>query len=144
MRCNTCGTEVDIESNVRVWGKRAQTYRCGVCATRIGQLRRDFGEWPTPQFNQITRAERETFYRHLHTLYGHEQVAAFAEEVLRKVEHHEDYYDEGGSFLPLSIWAVKGYDTDKIIENSKPENCRQCAVVGSVYRIPITSGGKKG
>ena len=116
VRCSQCGLEVDIDSNVRVRGKKAQTYRCGVCAVNIQQLRRDFGEWPTPQFLYLGREEREEFYRHVQTLYGHDQVAAFAEETLRKVEEHEDYYDEGGKFLPLSVWATKGYDTAKIIE----------------------------
>ena len=37
------------------------------------------------------------------------EVQTKATQMLEGFEKHTDYYDEGGQYLPLSVWAVKGF-----------------------------------
>ncbi len=61
-----------------------------------------------------------------------------------KYERHEEYYDEGGEFLPLAAWTVKGFDAVSIEGNSTDANTRMHPLLGMTYRVDILSKGKRG
>ena len=60
--CNFCKVPVSYKS-CRIASKTAQTWRCNKCMSKMTELRRVLGEWPTKEFTRIpeeliTRLER--------------------------------------------------------------------------------------
>ena len=49
------------------------------------------------------------------------------------VEEHAEYYDDGGEFLPLSVWVARGFNVD--INTVRPQDKKVHPVLGDTYRI---------
>ena len=85
---------------------------------------------------KIPPAEREQFFK-----YAKENNARAIKEkisfLMRRHETWEKRYQSGGSYLPLSVWATQGYDTQRIERLSRPEDIMENDVLGKVYRVPI-------
>ena len=62
----------------------------------------------------------------------------------RRYQKDEEYYQEGGAYLPLCVWQTKGWDIDLIREKSRPEDIRYMEQCGEVYRVRIMSAGLRG
>jgi len=62
----------------------------------------------------------------------------------RRYQKEEEYYGEGGAYLPLCVWQKKGWDIDLIREKSRPEDIRYMEQGGEVYRVRIMSAGLRG
>ena len=58
---------------------------------------------------------------------------------LNKFNKEETENKEGSEFLPLSVWASRGFDAERIGRLSKPENIREDEVLGTCYRVEISS-----
>ena len=58
------------------------------------------------------------------------------------VEEHVEYYDDGGEFLPLSVWATRGFNVD--INTVPPQDKKMHPVLGETYRISILKSGHRG
>jgi hypothetical protein len=67
-----------------------------------------------------------------------------AEQIVTAKEVHDEYYDDGAPFWPLSKWKNDGFDVEAIVANSKPWNVRTCPVLGLTYRVPILTVGNRG
>ena len=63
---------------------------------------------------------------------------------LTTTEEHGEYYDTGGSFLPLSVWATMGYDPDIIKTGSLPKDKKKHPVLGDTYRVCVLQSGHRG
>ena len=59
--CATCGNEVSL-NKTRMKSKCKGTWECFVCRTKITQLYRSFGEWPTSNFKKISEEEQLRFF----------------------------------------------------------------------------------
>ena len=85
---------------------------------------------------KIPQAEREQFFK-----YAKENNARAIKEkisfLMRRHETWEKRYQSGGSYLPLSVWATQGYDTQRIERLSRPEDIMENDVLGKVYRVPV-------
>jgi hypothetical protein len=64
-------------------------------------------------------------------------VTAAFNEYYEKYTVHEEQYEMGGHFYPLSVWNQKGYDQEVIKAQSLSSNIRDDRMWGSVYRVPI-------
>ena len=62
---------------------------------------------------------------------------------LNKFNREETENNEGSEFLPASVWAAKGFDADRIVRLSKPENIKEDEVLGTCYRLEISSSYNK-
>ncbi len=58
------------------------------------------------------------------------------------VEEHAEYYDDGGEFLPLSIWQARGFNLD--ITTMRPEDKKVHPVLGDTYKVSILKSGHRG
>jgi len=58
---------------------------------------------------------------------------------LKKFNREETENKDGSEFLPASVWAAKGFDADRIVRLSKPENIKEDDVLGTCYRVEISS-----
>jgi hypothetical protein len=63
---------------------------------------------------------------------------------MTSVEEHVEYYDDGGQFLPLAVWAKQGWDPEAIRLNCRPSDRRSHPVVGDTYRVSILQSGHRG
>ena len=95
--CSLCGQEVEME-RLRVKSKREQTFKCLTCDTRISQLRRLYGGWPSPEFaGRLNDASRKQFYVELHAKGSQSEIRAYSEEKMSEYENHEEHYAENGN-----------------------------------------------
>ena len=85
---------------------------------------------------KIPPAERAQFFK-----FARENNAgAIKEKITFLMKRHETWekrYQSGGSYLPLSVWATQGYDTQRIERLSRPEDIMENDVLGKVYRVPV-------
>ena len=140
--CSTCGNQVTL-MKCRLLSKRAGTWRCDVCQCRIVQLHRGVGEWPPKQWANISPEDQKEFMASLHDRRGPACVVA-AKEFLKKYEQHETYYEFSGEYLPLSVWKVRGFDSDLIESKSSQEDCQTHPILGVVYRVKTLKSGSRG
>ena len=64
--------------------------------------------------------------------------------LLSKYEVHEQFYEDAGQFLPMSVWANKGFDTSMILERSSAADRRMHPVLGETFRVKLLTTGTKG
>lgn len=139
--CSTCGGQVQPD-RVRLTSKKAGTWRCDVCSTRITQLHRGFGTWPPPGF-ALTEAEKMEFFSSVRCASGKDVVTKMKEFM---ETHHiqEAFYENSGEFLPLSVWAARGFDVNAIADKSDASDKKIHPVLGESFRVRILSAGTRG
>jgi hypothetical protein len=62
---------------------------------------------------------------------------ADALESLEVVEQHGEEYEDGGEFLPLGVWACRGFSAEDIALKSLPSDRKMHPVCGQTYRVRI-------
>ena len=67
-----------------------------------------------------------------------------AKKILLRTEEKEDYLDDKGEFLPLSVWVSQGYDGTDIVTNTPATDKKTHPVLGLVYRVAILSTCNRG
>ena len=72
------------------------------------------------------------------------EVAARSKAIVSKYTVEEEWYEEGGQFLPLSVWANKGFDTEAISQKSAASDRKVHSVLGQCYRVKLLSTGVRG
>ena len=133
--CGTCGPNVSL-SRARCRSKMLQKWQCNKCEVTISQLRRGFGTWPSPGFSKISKEDQQAFCHDAQEMGGQDLVKR-AEAMFNISEDMEgQYYMNGGTFLPLDVWARKGYDADAIKEKrsggySRSSCARSCLQGGN-------------
>ena len=140
--CMHCGDACDA-LKCRLRSKTKELWRCQRCCSKITMLHRGFGCWPTPEFSGLNDAEKSAFYKSAQEL-GYKEMMIKANSVITKHQSHEQFFERGGEFLPLSVWASKGYDPEIIRTRSKPQNKSSHEVLGDVYRVAILATGERG
>ena len=63
---------------------------------------------------------------------------------MQAFEEHAEYYDDGGEWLPLSVWAARGFDVEAIALKSRPEDRKPHPIVGETFRVSILRSGHRG
>jgi hypothetical protein len=87
--------------------------------------------------------QRTSFYAAAHSLTG-PAVIKKAMEMIEASESHGEYFIDGGEFLPLSVWATRGFDQARILQYSLPADIREDRVLGTTYRVKVLATGNKG
>ena len=60
---------------------------------------------------------------------GSEVMSLYQMTAQKKVHSDSQSFVESGTFLPLSVWATKGFSTENIAARSRPENIREDEVI---------------
>ncbi len=122
--------------------KSRKSWKCNGCHSKENSLRRRFGQWPLDSFAGIAEEKRVAF---MITLDGMSSSAMATEcEKFISSEEHEEYYQDGEEFLPLSVWAKRGFDPDRIFAKAAPNDIKEHSVLGLTYRVRIIASGKQG
>ena len=64
-----------------------------------------------------------------------------AAETISKYTTKAKKFHDGGEFLPLSVWAARGFDTEAIETNSAAADISMHPVMAQVFRVAIISTG---
>ena len=139
--CNSCGSEV-VLSRCRVMSKSQGLWRCNKCNCKVVKLWRHFGTWPTKEFSGLDLAAKQAFMKQEHA--DGKDAIAHATKLMQSREVHESYYTDGGEFLPLGVYKVRGYDVEAIERSTPEEDKRWHPVVGWTFRLRIIGGGTRG
>ena len=141
--CDKCGKWKPY-SNCRVMSKTATpTFRCGGCCVKLVQLTRGLGSWPPKSFAALPEATKQAFYSDMDGMNG----PAACQKAKKFIESHqlrEEFFAEGGEFLPLSVWTQRGFDASRIQQNTAPHNTQSHPVLGECYRVAIMETGRRG
>ena len=62
-----------------------------------------------------------------------------AAEQLTSHELSEESSAEGGEYLPLGVWATRGFDVTRIEQHTRDDDKRICPVLGICFRLRILS-----
>ena len=90
--------------------KKEGTFKCCACHSKETTLRRMFGKWPLPQFTQLDEDIRRTFFS---SMDGASRDGLKMElERISSMTSFEDYFSDGGEYLPLSVWKTRGSTLD--------------------------------
>ena len=128
--CSDCGEEVEFD-NARVRSKRKGTWHCKQCGVKLVQLYRGFGSWPPAEFEALHEELQQRFYNDVKHKHGDDAIK-IAKHILESHESHDQWYENGGSFLPLGVWSSRGFDAENIRANSNAEDIRQDRALGTV------------
>ena len=104
--CSSCGSQCEMQ-RCRVIAKKGGTWRCSSCNTKMVQLHRGFGTWPTVEWASVPPEQQQAFFRSLVNMPGTAAVAA-CRQLMSKHESHETYYEFAGEYLPLKVWGTRG------------------------------------
>jgi hypothetical protein len=135
--CWYCGSKA-YYLKCQIRSKREGTWKCGECNKQLVKLSRQFGSWPPDgmefQSSRVTPEVRHAFWKSLANL-DVTDVKHVAKRFLDEYRLEETTAQQGGSFLPLSVWERKGYDTGLIMTHSTANNVRKDKVLGDTYRV---------
>ena len=130
--CFKCKTPVDPLS-CRMTGKQSQVFECPTCNCKGVQLYRRFQKWPPSSFISLGPEWQETFWK---DAAGCTSAAALEEmlvNTLTRSRMEKEEVSVGGKYLPLSVWAKKGYNTAAI--EALCQDHEEHPILGRTYRI---------
>ena len=132
--CSACGNQCEVK-NCRVRSKRDGTWQCTACDVSLTQLNRELGAGFGKVLSKFPVEKAVEFFNKCRGNSSKTTKAMF-QEYQEKYVQKEDYYETGGSFLLLSVWARKGYDAEAIKSKSKPSDVMPGRMFDHVYRVP--------
>jgi hypothetical protein len=143
--CSLCGGALEaMRFRCITKGSASPKFRCSTCLTKLTQLNRKFGQWPTNGFKGLSEEEQEAFYKEAKAITSADELHKFAESKFTRFDTHRKFYANGGEFLPLGVWGTRGFDIKSIEENSTSDDVMMHKVLGKVYRVVTLSSGHSG
>ena len=139
--CITCGGQASV-SKMRLRGKTSGAWECLVCGVKGTSLRRIFGRWPISEFTSMEESEKKDFFNEIADM-DMDQLRKYVASRFEKVETQGRYFEEGGLFLPLNVWATKGFCAADIESKSLPIDVRVHPVLGTTYRVALVGSGQR-
>ncbi len=140
--CECCG-RFEYFKLCKAVSKVKGTWKCGSCNTKQSQLFRAFGQWPSQGFHQLSEQNKNDFMISMHGTSGSE-AAAMATTLIQTFQIDQEYYADGGEYLPLSVWQTRGFDAARIEANTPERDRRICSILGPTFRVKILSTGNSG
>ena len=136
--CTACGMSVDpVAPGTRLMSKVQQSYRCGRCNTMSVSLHRIFGQWPLPQFRELSKAEQQDFFRSAGS--DSKSLESKVTDLLSRRLVERSHSQTTGKFLPLAVWERKGYDPAVIERDGQME---MHPVLGPTYQVVLKETGR--
>ena len=142
--CSLCGNWLDKIQLRLVSKSDAEVWKCKVCLCKVVQLNKVMGGWPTDEFKGLTQEDQVSFMRDIGQMKTIEEVKKYANHALDKYQQQAEYFDNSGEFLPLSVWAQRGFDVDMIEQKTRPCDKQVHPVLGTTYRIHLLKTGNRG
>ena len=140
--CGKCGNEVDpfraqIKSKSSAGNVR---WQCNTCNSKTVSLSRSFGRWPLPEFQELSKDDQMHFWREIAVPgVGLQKMKSLLVERVVRARTDKVEASISGSWLPLSVYQAQGYDVERIVANCTGANVKENPILGTVYRVPIST-----
>jgi len=141
--CGTCSSPC-VADKFRLTSKKDRTVRCPKCQVKLVQLYRAYGAWPTDEFRALSPDDQKEFMKQIGNVEGMANVKAKSQELFRRFTTQEEYFEDGGKFLPLKVWERKGFDAVAIQSHTDKANVIEHPVLGTCYRVSVIGRGTRG
>ena len=141
--CDDCNRYQSFQKARLTTKGAAPGWRCGTCTNSRQQLYRGFGAWPPKEWSEIPTEDRVAFMRDVEGKSPAATIAA-ADTMMTKYEKREDWYEDGGQFLPLSVWETKGFNIENIRNLTPQSDTQNHPVLGLCYRVKLLATGGRG
>jgi hypothetical protein len=138
VRCRSCNRFEHFQKCRLLSKQIAQNWRCSGCHVKTTQLYRQFGKWPTTEFEALDEGVKQNFMASLSGMDGPSAVAK-ANELLETYRVDEEIYTDGGQFLPLTVWATRGYDPSRVEAYSSAGDKKWHNVCGHVMQCAVVT-----
>jgi hypothetical protein len=102
------------------------------------------GAFPNDDFKALSEEEQRIFFEKASHMSSAQGIATMLEEHLHRYAVHEFSWAMGGEYLPLSAWAVKGFDTALIEANTSEQDISISPQMGVCYRVKILTTKEMG
>jgi hypothetical protein len=89
------------------------------------------------------KEEQQQFWVDITNMNG-QQAANAADVLVTSHDEKKEFYSDAGDYLPLGVWATRGYDPNHIKTRSRDSDVIEDPVLGTVYRVRILSKGNSG
>ena len=107
-RCRLCHGPLDpLEKGVKAF-RKDDTFQCKQCCCKWSGLSREFGEWPTDDFEVCTEEEQLHFWQSTSTSIKSLRQSIVNILIKRRIETMRN--KRGGTFLPIEVLGRLGYD----------------------------------
>ena len=103
--CPKCGNE--LEPN--------QKFICGPCNSKRATLSKMFGKWPIPIFGELSPEVQQEFWAGPQRT--KDALTKMLEIHISRTRIEVEARKVVGQFLPISVWAVRGFNTTNIEKN---------------------------
>ena len=133
--CTKCGLEVD-PVKCQLKGKTGGSYLCNACNAKVTMISKRWGHGILQEFKGLPREEQTEFWASLHNK-NNQQVADSIADSLSKKRSDSIKASSKGEWLPLSVWAAKGFSADLILEKCK--DTQEHPILGTCYRVCVQS-----
>ena len=78
-----------------------------------------FGSWPPASFKKLSPEVQTNFWREAKELAGKDHLEELFVQALTKSRIEQEISQVGGEYLPLSVYASRGFNTADIESNAK-------------------------
>ena len=134
--CSKCRNPVDP---LRCSGKSQGSWRCTQCNTKLSVLSRAFTHWPPPGFEQLSSDARAAFWQKSHKVATTQELRDLTISTVCATADTWQSTENDGEWLPLSVWANRGFDTDDIVRTATKDTMKDHQRWGKVYKVIIES-----
>ena len=114
--CQRCRVLVERDK-ARARGKQKNIFICNVCNSRGTQLNTLYGKWPPERFRAKTQDEITEFWQSIRDIRNSRDLKLFVNDRLQITKSDQAGSRDNKDCLPLSVWANRGFDADKVKEN---------------------------
>ena len=141
--CSWCGCEC-TPAQGRLVNKSAQRFKCKKCACTMVKAHNALGSWPNAQFQALSAEAQQTFYKEAHDITSSRDLVKSVSQHLETYTIQEAQWAMGGKFLPPDVWERKGFDKQRIIDTTGPEDIIETVQAGLCYRVRLLSKSEVG
>ncbi|CAL1142417.1 unnamed protein product [Cladocopium goreaui] len=140
--CSTCKAHVDPAPEKLVFKKGHHQWQCRTCHNVTTLLYKRMDMKNLQGWKDLSEAQVQRFYQEAGKCLALGQRSCFGKiqgcliDCVTQSEVHRQETNVKGEFLPLSVWASKGYNTEAI--EAKAEK-RKSDMFGWVYRVNVLS-----
>jgi len=99
-------------------------------------LHRKYGKWPIDEFAAISAERKTEFYQAVKSQTSADFIQTLKNTLMMK-RLEETGHRDIGEYLPLDVWAKRGWDPEVIRNTSHAGNTRDCDRFGKLYKVNI-------
>eukprot|EP00913_Durusdinium_trenchii_P025221 g23677.t1 len=138
--CRKCKMPCSVDKLVnKSKGEQRVHVVCRPCNSATTMLSRHLGSWPIPSFQGLSPDQQVAFWKRCDEIiqkqgkldYG--SIRAFLAISLAERQYEVAKAEFVSEYLPLSVWAKRGYDPDDVKKGLKEIH----PVLGDTYAIPL-------